>query len=161
MASKTGLFFFPPLGCQNTNGDRNKINTGQSFLWQISSSVYKHCALCMSFILHLTKRTNILWAPASGPPLPLLTVTTIRRLIVDKDDKGNCRIPWQGICILTGEKAEPSWEKKKKRKREHAMFEQRLRGAGVLICACEEVGVGPCLEERAKSLLWSLVFHLS
>lgn len=55
-----------------------------------------------------------------------------------------------------------SWSKLgKKRKREQAMFEQRLRGAGVLICACEEGGVGPCLEERAKSLLWSLVFHLS
>lgn len=45
--------------------------------------------------------------------------------------------------------------------REHVIFEQRLQGASVLICACEEGGVGPCLEERAKSLLWSLVFHLS
>lgn len=55
-----------------------------------------------------------------------------------------------------------SWAKlEKKRKREHVIFEQRLQGAGVLICACEEGGVGPCLEERAKSLLWSLVFHLS
>lgn len=55
-----------------------------------------------------------------------------------EDDKGNCRIPSQSICILTREKAEPSGGGGK---REHAMFEQCLRGAGVLICAWEE-GVG-------------------
>lgn len=71
-------------------------------------------------------------------------MTTIRCLIVEnvEDDKGNCRIPSRSICILTREKAEPSGGKKKKggREREHAMFEQCLRGAAVLICACEEGG---------------------
>lgn len=67
----------------------------------------------------------------------------------------------RAFVFWQGRKLSQVGGKKKKRKREHAMFEQRLRGADVLICACEEVGVGPCLEERAKSLLWSLVFHLS
>lgn len=49
------------------------------------------------------------------------------------------------------------------KKREHAMFEQCLRGAGVLICACVEGEgkMGPCLGERAEALLWSLGLHLA
>lgn len=58
---------------------------------------------------------------------------------------------------MTREKAELS------EKREHALFEQRLRGAGVLICACVEGKgkVGPCLGERAEALLWGLGLHPS
>lgn len=59
---------------------------------------------------------------------------------------------------MTGEKAEPSWGKKKKRKREHAMFEQRLRGAGVLICACEEGGGGPLSGRKGQISVMELSF---
>lgn len=113
---------------------------------------------CTSLILQIQGHTYSC-LPVSSPCAALFAVTIITGLIVDNvaDDKGNCRIPSQSICILTREKAEPS------EKREHAIFEQCLRGAGVLICAFVEGEgkVGPCLRERAKALLWSLVLHLS
>lgn len=50
---------------------------------------------------------------------------------------------------------EESWAKLgEKIKREHAMFEQRLQGASVLICACEEGGVGLPVWKKRPNLCY-------